>query len=494
MSQARAAGSASGPDDIRSEDTPADAEDVRRDTPTTGVADTPPSDDASRHSRWISAALMLVLAAMSIVLSWSKAMGEPGLSALDEAAHIDTVWQLPHVVQTGEFMLPQTLDEIACRGVVQIPNIVMPACGAPQPSPPYENFVIGAGGYNTADIHPPTYYVIVRLGLAIGEAVSDAEPVTIMRMTGGVFLALGACLIFLLSRKLGANQAAAFGMTAVLISAPLVLTMSSIVNVDAIVLPTGAAFALLALWAWERRSIWWLLPLGAAIVMLIKLTNLTALMVVGLFLILWQGSHRLSSESAARGTERLGLWWAAHGAGLRRAVGVVVLVCVAGAAATLGWYAIRDARALIPGSSLPIAALFAVDQLLPGNVLVVTFTFASPQAFAPFWMTIDPQWYPGIRLAALMIIVLLTVLAWFRDRMVWAALTASLVVLIAAPSVYILLNYYSSGQYFDPGARYGFAMLPVLTAAVAAGLRGRVAGGVGATAGVVALVGAVVAL
>ena len=449
---------------------------------------------SDQHGRWISAALMAVLAVMSIVLAWSKAIGEPRLSALDEAAHIDTVWQLPHIVQTGQFMLSETLDEIACRGVLQIPDIVMPPCGAPQPSPPYPTFVIGAGGYNTADIHPPTYYVLVRAGLEIGEAVSDAEPVTIMRMTGGIFLAIGACLTFLLGRRLGAGRAAAFGMTAVLISAPLVLTMSSIVNVDAIVIPIGAGFALLALWAWERRAVWWLLPLGAAVVMLVKITNLTALMVVGLFLILWQAFRELPGTAAASGVNRIRAWWAANGTGVRRAIGVVILVCVAGAVATLGWYAIRDARALIPESSLPIAALFAVDQLLPGNVVSVTFTFASPQAFAPAWVTLDPQWYPGIRAAALMIVVLLTVVAWFRDRVVWAALTASLVVLVAAPGLYVLLNFYSSGQYFDPGPRYGFAMLPFLSAAIAAGMRGRAWGSVAATAGVVALVGAVVAL
>ncbi len=446
------------------------------------------------RSRWISAGLMAVLAVASLVLAWTKAIGDRPLSALDEAAHIDTVWQLPHVVQTGELMLPETLTEIACRGVLQIPDIVMPACGAPQPSPPYPGFVIGAGGYNTADIHPPTYYVLVRLALAVGEAVSDGEPVTIMRMTGGIFLAIGACLTFLLSRRLGAGRAAAFGMTAVLISGPLVLTMSSIVNVDAIVIPASAGFALLALWTWGRRAVWWLLPLAAAAVMLIKLTNLTALMVVGLFLILWQASVRLPGDLPTRGAERIRTWWATTGAGVRRAIAVVALVCVAGAVATLGWYAIRDARALIPGSSLPIAQLFHVDRLLPGNVLGVTFTFASPQAFAPAWLTVDPRWYDAIRIAGLMITVLLTVVAWFRDRMVWAALTASLVVLVGAPAVYVLLNYYSTSQFFDPGARYGFAMLPFLTASVAAGLRGRVWGGVAAAVGVVAIAGAVVAL
>ena len=350
------------------------------------------------------------------------------------------------------------------------------------------------GGYNTADIHPPTYYVLVRLALAVGEAVSDGEPVTIMRMTGGIFLAIGACLTFLLSRRLGAGLAAAFGMTAVLISGPLVLTMSSIVNVDAIVIPASAGFALLALRTWGRRAVWWLLPLAAAAVMLIKLTNLTALMVVGLFLILWQASVRLPGDLPTRGAERIRTWWATMGAGVRRAIAVVALVCVAGAVATLGWYAIRDARALIPGSALPIAQLFHVDRLLPGNVLGVTFTFASPQAFAPAWLTVDPRWYDAIRIAGLMITVLLTVVAWFRDRMVWAALTASLVVLVGAPAVYVLLNYYSTRQFFDPGARYGFAMLPFLTASVAAGLRGRVWGGVAAAVGVVAIAGAVVAL
>ena len=466
--------------------------------PVTGTGDAEPSDPnrrrrAARRGRLGSIAGLLVLIVFSFVTVGVTVATHAALSPIDEAAHIDSVFRAPSIVRTGELMLPQTLDEISCRGVADI-NFTPPPCGVFQAVPP-AGYAIGGGGYNTADIHPPIYYDITKLAITAGGWL-PLDPVTLMRLTGAFWLALGACLTWLLARRLGAGRWAAFGAGATLAAGYSVQEMSSIVNVDAMVLATGAGFALLALWAWPRRLAWWLIPLAAALVMFVKMTNIAGLVVVCLFLLIREVSRPLTDRRPGRvrpGSGPGGRRTDAARAGARRRR--PDRRCPPGLALAV-WSAIRSARALVPGDSLPISQQFLIDHLTLEQIASQVFSFTAPTEFLPNGLSLKfIGSYGTIALVAVWAgLLALTVAAWYRDRPAFAALAAAVLTLATMPAVYVVLNYVASGQFFTPWFRYGFSMMPFVVAAIATGFRRRVGGVFFAGLGVIAMISALVAL
>src|SRR6478672_2765058 len=96
------------------------------------VSETEPDHDrerrAARRDRLGSILGLLVLIVFSFVSVGVTVATHVQLSPIDEAAHIDSVFRAPSIVRTGELMLPQTLDEISCRGVADI-VVNSPLCG-----------------------------------------------------------------------------------------------------------------------------------------------------------------------------------------------------------------------------------------------------------------------------------------------------------------------------------------------------------------------------
>ena len=454
---------------------------------------------AETRGKWVSIASLLVLIAFSMVSVVLTIAHNPKLSQIDEAAHIDSVFRAPGVARTGELMLPETLAEISCRGGLAGMDFVPPACGVYQATPA-PGYPVGGGGYNTADIHPPTYYYLTKLAITVGGWVTPFGPVTLMRLTGALWLALASCLTWLLARRLGAGRAASFGAAAVLAAGFSVQELSAIVNVDAMVPATGAAFALVALHVWPRRMAWWVIPLAAVVVMFVKMTNIAGLVVVCLFLLIREATPPLSSTSEIPpgAADRFRAWWSASGAGVRRALGIGVVTAAAAGLALAVWSMIRAARALVPGESLPIAQQFLIDHLTLAQVFSQAFSFTAPTEFLPNGLSqkflAGGGVFAQVALVALWCLLMaLTVAAWFRDRQAFAALAATMVALISMPLVYVVLNYVASGQYFTPWFRYGFSMMPFAAAAVAVGCRRRFGGGVFAVLGGLGMVIAVVA-
>jgi len=106
------------------------------------------------------------------------------LSILDETSHIDSVFKVPAIDRSGEKYSERTLDEVSCRGRDSaMAGLAATTCGIPQ-GVPADDYVIGSGGYNTADIHPPTYYFLTALLSTAASWFVDADPVALMRLTG----------------------------------------------------------------------------------------------------------------------------------------------------------------------------------------------------------------------------------------------------------------------------------------------------------------------
>src|SRR5512140_3534130 len=85
------------------------------------------STRAQQRTRWwmrlLVAGPVLLLAGFAIVGTALPAIRVRQLSLLDEAAHIDSVFKVPSVDRSGEKFLPETLDEVSCRGgITQWPD------------------------------------------------------------------------------------------------------------------------------------------------------------------------------------------------------------------------------------------------------------------------------------------------------------------------------------------------------------------------------------
>lgn len=515
-----------------------------------------PSNPGTSRMPWMMRILValpvVLLAGFAVIATAIPAIQVRELSILDEAAHIDSIFKVPSIDRSGEKFLPETLDQVSCRGgIAQWPDWEPPPCGIPQGVPP-ANYQVGSGGYNTADIHPPIYYFVTAGLTAVGGwFVVDADPVTLMRLTGGVYLAVGVCLTWLLARRVGANRWAAFGAAGLLVTAPNVLYMSSIVNVDASVVMAAAAFGLVALAVWRRKSAWWALPLLAMGLMLVKMTNLGALIATALFLIITEAtapfrsavgdraqavtadsdagvsgppdppagvsaadppqpvdSVRETDGTVAHVRRRPGespseilqqwrsdtrRWSSVNGRGTWRAVGLSALMALGAVVVTLGWSRIQYARALVPADELWFTRQFKVDRLLVGDIGNSLLRFWEPTGLWPTWLA-----RPYLGSVLLMITAAvpfgLMVAAWFRRRAVYPILLSVMITMAIAAPVYVVMNYVVNGVYFNPDFRYGLSVLPFFAAAVAAGLRTRLAGAVVAALAVIGMVTTLMAL
>ena len=160
------------------------------------------------------------------------------------------------------------------------------------------------------------------------------------------------------------------------------------------------------------------------------------------------------------------------------------------------WSAIRSARALVPGDSLPISQQFLIDHLTLEQIASQAFSFTAPTEFLPNGVSLKfIGSYGTVALVAVWAALLaLTVAAWFRDRAAFAALAAAAACLATMPALYVVLNYVASHQFFTPWFRYGFSMMPFVVAAIAAGLRRRAGGVFFAGLGGIAMISALVAL
>ena len=79
------------------------------------------------------------------------------LSPIDELQHLDYLYKAPsgHIVARGERIGEAALREETCRGLDA--PIALPSCTAPAPLDPDE---FQERGFNTASVHPPTYYFL----------------------------------------------------------------------------------------------------------------------------------------------------------------------------------------------------------------------------------------------------------------------------------------------------------------------------------------------
>src|SRR3984957_19412590 len=136
-------------------------------------------------------ALLLVVVPLFLVALHVRAYTK--LSPIDELEHIDYMFRSPglHPVVAGTKLVEPAMREEACRGLDSV-----------YPTPPCSTRKLDVSvfqdqGYDTAYIHPPTYYDITwAAGVVVKHATGTKSWVTAWRLVGAPWLAAGLVLSY----------------------------------------------------------------------------------------------------------------------------------------------------------------------------------------------------------------------------------------------------------------------------------------------------------
>lgn len=396
------------------------------------------------------------------------------LSPIDELQHIDATIKGGelHLVRDGEKVAEPALREQSCRGI-DSPGFVSPPCDAPQLLPEqYQE-----AGYNTAAVHPPTYYVTTGVASRVLMTVVPAvdSPVTAARLLGALWLAAGLMVSFALARALGARPVPAVLSAALLAGTPAVLLSSTTVTPDAAALVSGAVLALATVRVLQGRlRVAWLLP-AAAFATVFKATGVLAVGACALAVLLWAAGCRTDEDAGGDVEPRASRW--------ERAGQAVGLQVMGGALPVLLWTFIVSRRALdVPPNPM---TRFNVDHLDPGTLVANLLALLPP--------TQNPYLTPELRTVTLTALVgvvgyllmggaAAAALAGAGSRLTDVLGTAFLASMLLGGPVLVILTYVTAGSYFPIPSRYGLPLLPsaIAVLAVLASRRPAVLGLVGA--------------
>ena len=400
--------------------------------------------------------ILLALLVAGVTMSSLHHLAFSTLSPVDELQHLDYLDRISHgeIVRVGDRVGQLAMSTQACRSIDADAHERIPC----RPGHPYSPGDFQEMGYNTADIHPPLYYLLTSLPARGLTAVGLAPDLLVAgRVVGGLWLGTGLFVLWLLMEHLGVWRTQRVAVLTLVATTPAVVHASGTVNPDATALLAGALMAL-AVVRWEAgklRTPWLIAP--AAFAAALKATNALGIGAVSLYLIIRGVQARDRSE---RGRfVRAGIL----------IVGVAVVVAI-------GWALIRAGLAreetnaqiaTYQSSTLPVSVLLAS---LPRLITPVLTDYTPPFLAA----------VPFVDVASLLLHLALVATAfgglfWWqeRDRSVALALGGGLT-LLTGGVILALSNYFlNSGVVVVIPHRYGLSVLGVLAAALALRLEAR---------------------
>ena len=378
------------------------------------------------------------------------------LSVLDEFAYADYLRKIDDghlVVRHGEISSQEALRDLACRGFSPSTWNDRPPCDAPS----YDPAVFPNAGINSADIHPPTYFLITYAGarglLAVGLA---DDLVDAGRLFGAVWMAGGLLALWCLLRTLGAGPAAAAAGVALVAAGPMLLQQWHYLTPDAANLLIGS-LVMLAVLRWERA--------GGGPAVLLAVGGLALAIKAPNVIVVVAAAGYLLVRARADGPRPA-----------REYLTATAALVGGAAAASLTWLAVRAAISL-PGTS-PMEEAEKVSILRPAQVLENVARFVTP------WDREPSSLYPlAVITSYLFVGSLLVALATLKrgDRRYSLALVVG-VVLVAGPLLLVATNFVARGTYAIVEPRYGTTLVPIQCAIAASFWSGRVLAAVGVLA------------
>lgn len=400
-------------------------------------------------------AVLLVVCGVVVALHVHR---NRALFVLDEFAYEDYLHKIDEghlVVRHGELSSPAGLRELACRGYEPSIWNDRPPCDAPSYSP--EAFP--NAGINSADIHPPTYFLITYAGARAVRAVGlEHDLVDAGRLFGAVWMAAGLAALWCLLRAVGAGRWAAACGLALVAAGPMVLRQWHYLTPDAANVLVGS-LVMLAVVAWERsgsRRALAALAGAGVLAMAIKAPNGIVVVAGGLYLL-----YRAATEPDRP---------------VRRYLYAFGSLAGGAALAAAAWIAVRGALAL-PGKS-PLEQAELVGSLHPAQLVENLARFITPMDREP--SSVFPFALLTSYLLVGSLLVALVVLTR-KDRRYGLALVTG-AVLIFGPLLFVVVNFLLRGSYAIVEPRYGTTLLPVQAAVAATFWSGRALWAVGALA------------
>jgi hypothetical protein len=402
------------------------------------------------HRRGILGLCLLSL----LLVTWFTARYTT-IGPVDELQHLDYADKISHghLVASGDTFGQTVLAEEACRGV-DVVGAQVPACG----TGPYDPAAFLEGGYNTAAIHPPLYYLVTGVGARTILAVHLTHSfVLAARLMGAVWLAAGLVMTWFLLAELGAREQVRWMVSVALVASPVVLYSAGTVNNDGAALFFGALICWAAIRFIRGHGRVTVLAVACAAAVLTKFTFILAAgAAVALVL--------LASRGSGGGRRRL-----------RRGALVSLAACLGTLA---GWRVVAGAIAKMPLTDLPMVRQFHAESLSFDMVFTQSMVAVPPTRIpylpAMFGSGAIAVW---ILLVGWMLLAGPVVAVLSADRDVDRARLATLCMagtILIGPAM-VLANFVQLKMYVPIPPRYGLVLVPAMFAVAAPHLRSRVA-------------------
>lgn len=430
----------------------------------------------AQRSRVVDA---LVVALLTVI-----ALGSVGLhverytkvSPVDEMQHIDYLYRAPSPPAYGDKVGQDAMREQSCRGL-DLAGFERGTCSR---SFTFDPNAYQERGYSTGSVNAPVYYSLTKaLAVPLGAVMGTDSLVTPGRLVGGLWLALGLVISYLVAVRRGIARGAAAPMLALLAASPAVVFPASTISPDSMGLLAGA-LVLLVLTGWEQRGgrRWAAAFVAvAAFVTAIKLTFILAVGAAALYLL-------------ARGARRSGLRERLRAGDTLLALGSVGVALVVG----IGWMVVQSQRLQVDPDAAPdLATRFLVPEFPWAGLMETSLQLLSPLA-SPWVPVGDP-----IKLAFVTGVPSLVLLGGVLGAGLFRAApaphrdlaTTTVFVAIAGCLGLTVVSYLVSQSYFPLPPRYASSLVPLMALSGAALVRDRVAAyalaGVAAAALVVSL-------
>lgn len=406
---------------------------------------------------------VLVVALLSLLAMGSVALHVDRyttVSPVDEMQHIDYLYRAPVPPAYGDKVGQDAMREQSCRGL-DLPGFEKGTCSR---SHTFDPDVFQERGYSTGSMNTPVYYTLTKaLAVPLGAVTGSDSLVTPGRLVGGVWLALGLAIAYLVAVRRGIGRTASASMLALLAASPAVVFPAATINPDSMGMLAGA-LVLLALTGWEQRGgRTWAAAflLVAAFVTAIKLTFILAVGAAALHLL-------------AKGVRRPGVRDRLRSGDTLLAVGSVVVSL----ATALGWLVVQSQRRQMDPDALPdLATRFLVPEFPWAGLMETSLQLLSPLA-SPWAVVGDP-----IQLAFVTGVPSLVLLGGVLGAGLFRAApaphrdlaSATVVTAIVGCLGLTAVSYLTAQSYFPLPPRYASALVPLMALSGAALVRDRAA-------------------
>lgn len=413
------------------------------------------------------------------------------LSPIDELQHVDYMFRSPgiHPVIAGTLDSEPAMREEACRGIEAV--FTLPPCSAKTLVPSE----FQDQGYDTAYIHPPTYYDVTwAAGEVLKGATGAKSWVTVWRLVGALWLAAGLLLTYSAGLRMGASRLPLVGLLLLLASAPSILQTNSTVTPDAASTFVGGAVLYLAC-RWERGGKWrWTALVGIGFVgTAFKIQDAIVVMMIAIYFLLRAknepatgisvaaeapGSTALTESNSApvpAGGLRLatrpsvGLLWNTWTKG----VGILVITSGAIAAA---WTVLQRVTETINPNNLLVNKQFVVSSISLQEIASTFGVFLAPVPGAYIPASTQNVWTTdAVSVLSWLLIAGVVGGALFvaRTRALAALARATLIAALFGGPIFVVLNFLTMSQYIPMPTRYGFTLLPGMVVCTADAVRAR---------------------